>query len=249
MAEYTLIAPIHNEEKYIYTWLHNCQQMKPTELLIGLDRCTDKTEQKIDKWLQTREHNFTVKIIYINERNDYAMQAAGIRRKLYDIAQHDTILNTSADILLDPRILNHLPDVGTKYGLISFGYINYPWNIRTFINRLISTYSPIHGFAGLLAVSQRAWRNTENLESLKKRRRAEDTHLHLAIQKRYPVNHVNTQSWHLRPREAKINHYNRGQAQYTLKLNPWWKAFLHSMIMLRPAVLTGYMHARRGIRC
>ena len=236
---FTVIAPMHNEEKYIPGWINNTLKLDADEVIVGLDRCTDQTEKLL------RPFGFkTVK--YGNKSNGYRMRAAGFRRDLYLKASNDVIVNTSADLLLDQRIREYVKYVG-EYGLVSFGYWDYPWNIQTFMGYLISEFTPIHGFAGLLSLSKDAWMNTENLEDLKTVPRGEDTHLHWAIKEKYRTKHINTNSWHLRPNEEKINHYNRGQAKYTLLHQGVGKAFLHSVVMLRPAMLTGYMHARRGI--
>jgi len=236
---FTVIAPMHNEEKYIPSWINNTLKLGADEVIVGLDRCTDKTERLL------RPFGFKI-VKYDDTPNGYRMRAAGLRRDLYSRASNDVIVNTSADLFLDPKISEYVKQIG-KYGLISFGYWDYPYNIQNFIGRAISRYTPIHGFAGLLALSKTAWMKTEDLEDLKTIPRGEDTHLHMAIRKQYPTRHILTESWHLRPNEEKINHYNRGQAKYTLLHQGWVKAFVHSVIMLRPAMLTGYMHARRGI--
>jgi len=235
---FTLIAPMHNEEKYIPSWINNTLKLGADEVIVGLDRCTDKTEKLL------RPFGFKI-VKYGDTPNGYRMRGAGIRRDLYTYSSNDVIVNTSADLLLDPKISEYVKQIG-KYGLISFGYWDYPWNIQSFERFLISQYSAIHGFAGLLALSREAWLQTEDIEELKALLRAEDTHLHWAIRSHYPTKHINTKSWHLRPNEDKIDHYYRGQAQHRLSSGAW-KSFLHSVVMLRPAVFSGYMQARRGI--
>ena len=237
--KFTLIAPMHNEEKYIPSWINNTLKLGADEVIVGLDRCTDRSEKLL------RPYGFKI-VKYDATPNGYKMRAAGLRRDLYRRSSNDVIVNSSADLLLDPKIKEHVKQIG-KYGLISFGYVDYPYNLQNFIGRAISYCTPIHGFAGLLSLSKDAWEKTEDIEDLKTIPRAEDTHLHMAIRTKYRTNHILTKSWHLRPNEEKINNYNRGQAKYTLLHQGVLKAFLHSIFMLRPAMLTGYMHARRGI--
>ena len=235
---FTIIAPMHNEEKYIPSWINNTLKMNADEVIIGLDRCTDHTEKLL------KPYGFKM-IKYGDRPNGYRMRAAGIRRDLYSRSSNDVIVNTSADLLMDPKISEYVKQIG-KYGLISFGYWDHPYKIQNFINCIINGCMK-RGFAGLLSLSKDAWMKTEDLEDLKTIPRAEDTHLRLAIQSRYPIKHIQTKSRHLRPNEEKINHYNRGQAQYTLLHADMWKVFRYSVILLRPAMFTGYMHARRGI--
>ena len=237
--KYTIIAPMHNEEKYIPSWINNVLKLDADEIIVGLDRCTDKSEKLL------RPFGFKI-VKYDNTSNGYRMRAAGLRRDLYARSSNDVIVNTSADLLLDPKIKEHIKQIG-KYGLISFGYRDYPYNIQNFLGRIISQFTPVYGFAGLLSLSKEAWEKTEDIEDLKTIPRAEDTHLHMAIRKNYPTNHILTKSWHLRPNEEKINNYNRGQAKYTLLKQGVLRTLVHSIFMLRPAMLTGYRHAQRGI--
>lgn len=244
--EYSLICPIHNEEKYVYSWLKNTEKLRPTEIIMGLDRCTDNTEKRINDYISTHKIKSEIILEYYEKKINYTMRVAGIRRDLYQKAFYDVVLNTSADLLCDVKIRNYIKDIG-KYGLISFGYFDYPFTYQCFIRRVISSLSPISGFAGLLAFSRKAWLDTEDLDSLSKITRAEDTHLHLAIRRKYRVKHINTESFHLRHNEHKRDHYLRGVAQYRLLKNSWVKTFLHSFIMLRPSVLTGYLHSKKGL--
>ena len=118
---FTLIAPMHNEEKYIPSWINNTKRLNPDEVIIALDRCTDKTEKLL--------RPFGYKIVkYDDTPNGYRMRAAGLRRDLYKLASNDVIVNSSADLLLDPKISEHVKQIG-RYGLISFSYWDYPYNI------------------------------------------------------------------------------------------------------------------------
>jgi hypothetical protein len=172
----------------------------------------------------------------------WGFRPAYLRRVLYGEAQCDTILNTSADLRLDPVIRKHIPL--EDYGLVSFGYFDYPYNYQSFMRHILSASHVVHGFAGLLAVSRRAWLELENLEDLKRLKRAEDTHLHLAVAGKYPTRHVNTRSLHLRANETMLDHWNRGEAQRRVLGKGAASAFLHSVVMIRPACFAGYCYTR-----
>jgi hypothetical protein len=135
----------------------------------------------------------------------------------------------------------------SRCGLISFGYLDYPWNIQSFVKRVISETLPLHGFAGLLAVSKRAWLECEDLEDLRTQPRilGEDTHLHHAIRRRYPTRHVNTRSLHLRANEDVADHYKYGVVEWSLFRRAPLMAFAYAVVMLRPASWMGYVDARR----
>jgi len=242
---FTVVCPMHNEEQCVSMWLRNTDQLHASEVLVALDRCTDKTEAIIRHHVkQSPETNYVIKT-YDDSPNGYNMRVAGIRRELYSLATNDVILNTATDILIDPLLVKHLEKIG-EYGLISFGYFDYPWKIQSFLRYIISRLTPIHGFAGLLGFSKKAWMETEDLEDLKRLYRAEDTHLQYAVMKKYTVTHINTMSLHVRPNETKRDHYLRGVAQYHYRKSPLMN-FLHGLVMLRPATIVGYRHAKRGL--
>jgi glycosyltransferase involved in cell wall biosynthesis len=244
--KFTVVCPIHNEEQYISSWLQNTDALNPSEIIIGLDRCTDRTEEIIKKHL--RRNKPKAKYIlkqYDDTPNGYNMRAAGIRRDLYQIASNNIIVNTAADILIDTKVCSHLELIGS-YGLISFGYFDYPWNIQSFLRYIISKFTLFHGFAGLLAFSRDAWLETEDLTDLKTIYRAEDTHLQLSVMKKHRVKHINTKSLHLRPNETKQDHYLRGVAQFHYKKSIMMNV-IHGVVMFRPAVVVGYRHASQGL--
>lgn len=243
---FSVVLPIHNEANMLRFTLRSIYDLQSQEILFGLDRCSDATERIINS--EARLHPDTrTRISHYSERDGagWRFRGAYLRRTLYYNAENDTILNTSADIRLDPAIRKHLPNIPKSYGLISFHYYEKPWNIQCFQRALINRVRS-SGFAGLLAFSKRAWLQTEDLEELQNIQRAEDTHLHLAISKRYPVTWVHTHSLHLRPNESATDHYNRGAAMYQQLHIGAASAFIRALAMLRPAFFAGYMHSRRG---
>ena len=241
---FTIVCPIHNEEKMLYLTINSIYNIEPNEVIFQLDRCVDNSEKIIN--IKAKKHVAKTLIFKYDEHSgsDWNFRSAFLRRDAYKKASNDIILNTSADINLDFNIKEYIKLIPKKYSLISFGYLEHPWNIQQFLRIIISESSPLHGFAGLLAISKTAWLKTEDLEDLKKIHRGEDTHLHLAIKSKFPTTHINTKSIHLRPNETKKDHYYRGVAMWHQLRRSYFTAFLHSLIMLRPAVFTGYRHAR-----
>lgn len=217
--------------------------VKPTEIIFTLDRCTDRSERIIEKVSKNYESGTSI-LTKTNENGiGWGFRAAYLRRDAYQRAKYDTILNTSADLALTTEINQYLPEVGDKYGLISFGYIER-WPFRFFVGRLKNVITPNRGFAGLLALSKRAWLETEDLEDLKKIPRGEDTHLKLAIASKYRIAHRLTHCIHLRPRTTFRNQYDSGVDYWKQLHTPPYKMFLHSLFWVKPASFTGYCHAR-----
>ena len=239
---YTIVCPVYNEENLLPQTLPSIYALNPDEIIFGLDRCIDGSKDLILS--EASRHTQTNTKIIEYEKEDgqgWAFRSAYLRRDAYRRARNDVILNTSADLRLDPEIKQHLSLI-PRYALVSFGYLER--NIQAYLRIIISETSLIHGFAGLLAFSKTAWENTEDLEDLKKIPRAEDTHLQQAIMSSYPTTHINTRSFHLRPNEDKIDHYHRGEAMWQQLHRSPIHVFLHSLVMVRPACFTGYCHAR-----
>lgn len=239
----TLICPCHNEQEMLPQTINSMYNVGADEIIFLLDRCTDATETVIDAKIIHENTETLVIHVNKNEGKGWRFRSAFLRRKGYTLADNDTIINTSADIVLDPKIREYIKLI-PKYGLVSFGYLEKPWNIQQFMRILISETKISHGFAGLLALSKKAWEETEDIEELKQIERAEDTHLQYAIKSKYPTKHINTKSIHLRPNENFRDHYKRGLAQYQVQHISPLQSFLHSLVMIRPAVFTGYIHAK-----
>jgi glycosyltransferase involved in cell wall biosynthesis len=243
---FTVICPVHNEEAVLPSTIDSIFNLEPNEIIFGLDRCSDRSEDIILAASRRRKYQNKGTLI-LRKFTDkdgvgWSFRPAYLRRELYRLAENDTILNTSADIRLCPSIRRHLSLI-PGHGIVSFHYYEYPWTIQCFERALLNRFR--QGFAGLLAFSRRAWLETEDLEDLKIISRAEDTHLQLAIKRSYPVTHIHTHSLHLRPNESPRDHYYRGVAQWRMLRRPGWMVFLHSLFMLRPSVLTGWRHAQR----
>jgi glycosyltransferase involved in cell wall biosynthesis len=246
---FTVVLPIHNEASMLPYTLRSIFDIQADEIIFGVDRCTDESEDLILDAAKHLHHQHKGSLIlrrFTEKDGDgWGFRPAYLRRELYRMSSNDVIINTSADLRLDPNISSYLNLISNNnYGLLSFHYYEVPWNIQCFERALITRFMP--GFTGLLAFSKQAWLETEDIEELKKVKLGEDTHLQLAIKNRYHVKHIHSKSLHLRPNEEKSDHYLRGTIQWDRLHNPAWKTFLHSAVMLRPAVIAGWRHARRA---
>ena len=108
---------MHNEEKYIPSWINNVLKLDADEVIVGLDRCTDRSEKLL------RPYGFKI-VKYDDTPNGYRMRAAGLRRDLYSRSSNDAIVNTSADLLLDPKIKEHVKQIG-KYVIKIYPIIHF----------------------------------------------------------------------------------------------------------------------------
>lgn len=244
--KFSVVVPIHNEEKLLPYSLPSIFRLKPDEAILIFDRCTDRSIELAKGIAEKFGYLRKTKFIKLNEPSpDWRFRLAFLRRYGFNMAENDIILNTDADTLLDEKISEYLPLVGKdEIALVGFSRISYPLKFQNFIARLVSTFIPKIGFAGLYAFSKKAWLETEDKEAVKKIPRAEDTYLYLSISKKYRTKFIKTNTLHLRPQETAKMHLIRGTTYWTVQHNPLWKAILHSIIYFRPLVLVGYLHAR-----
>ena len=243
-ARFSIVVPVHNEETMLPKTIQSVYNLRPEEVFFCLDRCTDGTEEIVKRWADAYAGRTVTTIRRYTDADGAGWRFRGgfLRRDAYARARNDTIVNTSADLRLCPSIAHHVEDIPRRYALVSFHYYENPWTIQCFERAIINKF--LHGFSGLLALSREAWLDSEDIEDLKQVERGEDTHLKLAMLKKHPTHHAHTHSLHLRPNETMEDHYNRGLAIHAQLHHTPIRVFIHSIMLLRPAVFTGYMHAR-----
>lgn len=246
MVKFSVIVPIHNEEKFLPYTLPSIFRLNPDEVILIFDRCTDKSvpiSQKIVKYVNRESITKFIKID--RPSSEWRSRIAFLRMYGFKLANNDIILNTDADIVLDPKIKDYLNLIGRDHiGLISFSRKEYPITFQSFVLNFISATIPVIGFTGTYAFSKKALNETIDEELIKKIHSAEDTYIYIMISKKYKTKFIRTSNIHLRPRETKKRHYSKGISRWRVSHDSLWKTFLHSLIYLRPMVFVGYVHAR-----
>lgn len=243
MKSFSVVCPVYNEEEMIPYTAPSIYDLKPNELIFVLDRCTDRSQEIIEGINKTLGIT-TLRLIYVREKSDYKFHTAFLRRKAYEMASNDIILNTAIDIKLDPRISEYLGYLNQETKLIKFGFYDYPFNIQSFMRQIYSTFTPWKSNSGLYLFSKKAWMETENQEELKLLESSEDTHLIKSIESKYKSRYFNTKSLHLRPTETDERDRIRGVAYRKVLKASSLRAFLTSIVMLRPQLFAAYMRAR-----
>jgi len=242
---FTVVCPVHNEETLLPYSLPSMRKLGPEETIFLLDRCTDGSELLIDQWFPCAK-----KITVSETPKNWVYRGAWIRREGYRVASNDFIVSTSADIILDPRVLQVTDEyLRGDCRLVSIGYTDYPLNIHVFLTRLTAKTFPSRAFGGPLVFSRQAWLETEDQESASKAF-AEDTHLKLAIGRKYRTVHVESASIHLRPSQSFERHFKKGQEYYrTLQVNSELKMMARSFLLLRPGLWMGWRYERGRSSC
>ncbi len=247
MTKFSVVTPIHNEARLLPYSLPSIFRLKPDEVVLLFDRCTDNGLEIAKKI--AKRYKFESRTEFIELNNPVArwkFRVAFLRRYGFNLAKNNVIVNTDADMLLDGKIGDSVPLVGKKaIGMVLFSYRPYPRTFQSFVGTLVSPFAPKgFGFGGLSAFSRKAWLETENQESARNVSRAEDTHLVSSISKKFKTIFVKTNTLHLRHRETAKNHFMKGVTRWQSKRAPLWRVAIHSFIYLRPLVLSGYLKAR-----
>jgi len=238
--EYSVVIPIHNEENILPYTLPSIQQLHPPpqEVVAVFDRCTDRSQETTQRILGS-----LLKPVEIAEESGWALHMAYVKRTGFKHASSPVILNTDADVILDPRCAEYVGDIGVNnLAMISFNRVNMPWNFRHHISRLFQRVFP-ESFYGQYLLSKKAWRDAENQEKLAEMKWSEDSFLFRSvINKGYRYRfQYDTRNIHLRERENMENWMRKGHARRQMG-HPLWKAAAHSAIFLRPGVLVGWLH-------
>jgi glycosyltransferase involved in cell wall biosynthesis len=239
--------PVHNEAELLPYSLPSLYRLDPDEVIILLDRCTDNS--KLISARIAKHYNKYDSTRFIEVEGPTPMwrqRVAYLRRLGFNLASNKVILTTDADMILDRNLARYIEKLADpKIALMGFNFYDYPFNLRSFLRRIISIFTPFSGYAGLYAFKKSAWIKTENISSLKKIPSSEDTHLRLAIIKKYGSKITNTKSLHLRPSEGHDKNYLRGIMYHKLVKFPLWRMILYSLATLRPKGLIGYIHSKR----
>ena len=242
MNKFSIVIPVHNEEDNLRYSVLPMMKLYPDEIVVILDRCSDKSRKVIESICRDTKLTF----ITISRKNeDWKMNVAFLRRLGYKKARNDIILNTSADLVLDPRIRRLIGFLDDDIKLINMGFFDYPFTIRCFLRRLYSSFTPIKGYSGLMLFNKDAWLELEDPDKIKTIPSSEDTFLQLSIKSKYKSLHFNTNTFHLRATESIEHDKKRGRNYYRIVKASMLKVFLISLVMLRPYMFASYMKEKR----
>jgi len=242
---YSLCCPIYNEAKYlpyvIPSWLR--LNPGPSEFILVFDRCSDRSEEICQKYLKNLKHKFIIKG---DLAPDWNSQIAYNRHVAFNSANFNIILNTDADTILDPKIMEYLRLVGCRFDMISFRRINYPLDYRFWLR--INYPRPYLDFSSAIYFF---WKPTWKKVGFDKRvMRSDDTTLMVQLKERgfrYCFE-SHTRSIHLRKTggfSSQDHGFTSGVERWKFQHSPVWKVVLSTLIHRKPKLLVGYLYARR----
>lgn len=232
--------PIHNEEKYLPYSLPSVLRINPNEVILIFDNCSDNSLE-VSKEITSLFAYDDKTVFKTNTINPigWKWRVGWLRRTAFLEAENDLILNTDADIIINPRITDYFPLVdGERVTMIGFSKVDFPHSYENFMGLFLTHILRYKGFTQTYFFSRRAWLKTDELKTVKAFRRGEDTHMRIAHGDKYRFCRVS--NYNLRPKHSGF----KGSLKWTMQRQPLWKAIGHSILYLRPDVLRHYLIAR-----
>jgi len=233
---FTIILPVHNEEQMLKRTLPSMIRLKPDEVVVLLDRCTDKSHEICERLMPG------ARLVEVEERSSWRHQINYLYALGIELAGEPVVLLAQADVSLDPRIrelIHHAED-----HVVSFRYLPYlGWN--TFVIFIQSLLPFVRRLSGVLAFP-RDWQFKYKLISDSELEF--DTEVGYKVQKYgLPYIYFRTACWNLRYKYGPERLYEVGRARRLLGRSLWSTALI-SMVRLQPAVLIGYLRAQRTVK-
>lgn len=245
-TSFSAVLPIHDEEDLIPYSLPSILRLKPSELILLFDRCTDASVRVAHRIVEAYNYSSKTRIVTVKKLSTEMFQLAGVRRRGYVLAKNNIILSTAADIILDSKMyLSPTLLDGDGTALVSLGCMDYPVSPRNLIGNLVSHIMTRLGhprFYGPFLFKRDKWLEVSKNEKIGII--SEDAPLWLALLKKYKMKVHSAKCLHLRQDETRSRNYTRGRDYWRVAKRNVLFALASSLLMLRPSLLAGYLHER-----
>lgn len=213
---FSLVCPIKDEVNLIPVTLPSFYAVDPAEVILCLDDpAPPDVVETINQVAARHSRTSTTRIIKVKPNSEYTYQQAWIRRTGFTAAEHNRILNSDIDLLLNRNVLKLVEAVGkNNVGLASINKKSKTNTIGTSLQQLqmLLRYYLLNGvrstkrtfFTGLYALWRPYWIDSEPPEKIKRflgikqiwrgekpwldttlKPRGEDSHLKECMQKRH----------------------------------------------------------------
>ena len=240
----TGVMAIHNE-MLLLPYALNCLKDAPLdELVVVLDRCTDRSEEIIRMF----KPKYPLKIYYKTWRN-WQNPVAEVFEYGFSLAKGDILYGLSADCTYDKKTFDKKPF--KNYALVSyrcdqrdlhtsFFRQNYEIFLRIIFQKLVAEV-----WRGFFATKKEVWQQLHFRDT--KSEYGEHTQFvdyrNRLLEAGYKHFHdESTRNTHLRGAITKERQLREGKGRRTQGY-PLWRVLLHSILHLKPYVLVGYLNA------
>jgi len=262
---FSVVMPLHNEAELLKLSLPSIYRLNPTETILLFDHCTDDSYNiAVDI---AKRMGFFEKTVFRRvsdeEGAQFSFRPTFLRRLGYSMVTCKKVLKTDADLVLDPKIREYIPQLGkNEIGIITFEYLDYPISYRHMIKRFLEKINaPLpqneRWLGGNILFFVDDWKQAfharqtdENTKiDLAKLTRGEDTLFHkLLISESHRKSViVLTKTLHLRPVESPKRHYVRGQISWNVAKRPFILIVVQAIIFNRFNMIKGYLDAKNKV--
>ena len=267
------VMPIHNEEAYLPYSLHALRKASINELVIVLDRCTDKSESIIQKF--ARLTPYPVKII---KKSTSTWRNPGSEAFELGIkhSSGDIIYVIGADLLCDHRIFDRSLWEDETIGTLSFRYWHYQlygnlWErihpiYENILMKVLSDISPYkqNYHSGLYACRSEVWDkiHLKDVPSEYDVFLKDVQHLLIKGKSKVPVQYddflertsrfykhrfiMNVNNIHLRAGLTRSRQILQGISRFYSGY-PLWKVIAHMLLHLKLYVFWSYWKTKKGV--
>ncbi|PVX23467.1 MAG: hypothetical protein CW716_12115 [Candidatus Bathyarchaeum sp.] len=248
-VKFSVVMAIHNEADMLPLSLPTVYNLRPSEVILIFDNCTDNSEE-VAKKIITKYDPLNQITRCINDppkEIEHKFRIAYLKRLGMDLAKYNFVLVSDADTILDPKIHDLMNQI-TQFPFMSFERVDFPVNWRTLIKNGLN-FLPLwtdDQVSGIYAVDLKVRAECEDPKKVKSIEQGEDTLMHQCIKAKYPTKFFHVNNIHLRPKEDSARHYRRGTYYWKTAKRGFIKTILSSVISCRYTLIKGYIHARFG---
>lgn len=238
---FEVIMPIHNEARYLPVTLPSILALNASFYIFLFDRCSDQSEKIVlDSFRKEGRLDKLRCITLSDDHQGYKDRMGHLFELLMNETREDVVFFTGADLSLDfEKILDCVPLISRKMGLISFRYSEGDWR-----HEWGKKTSRKHGgFNGPYLF----WRDfyLERKESLRQVGVSDDSVFSGYIKARSASLHMPSNCYHYR---FVFREWQRGFLTWKALRRGWGFALSRTLLRVSPLYLKGYVQARCGYK-
>lgn len=245
MLGFSVVVPVHNEERLLRYSLPSVFGLDPDEIVFVLDRCSDNSLGVIIDAVGRYGFGDRCYIVRLNEFNgrDFCSRVAYVRWVGRRLASFDVVVEVDADLLVDVGCKKFIAEFGVcGCSCLSFLHVDYPVRLRNLLKRLYVWLGLPFGWLGSVMVYRRSVAlGVEDLEGLKRIESAEDTYLLDSLRGVGVTKCVVNDTVHLRP---KADGVLQGRLSWSVAKRGWLLCLLRGLALFDFGFLRGYIKAR-----
>jgi len=243
-----LVMPCHDEEHLLPYVLPSIQASPIDELVVVLDRCTDHSEQILDRC------SFPFKVRKVVKKNQsWSCPTAEVFELGFQEARGDLLFTTAADMVLDPHqfkasFFNDADFMSFFYYNMDVGSYSGFRHIRQWYENFLTRFQVSRFLKGALgkqtghmALTKECWEKLHVKDTPSEFDDFKERALDAGFKYRW---HGETRNFHLRAGLSRNRQLLQGISRSQRKVNPLM-VLGHSVLHFKPSVFLGYLQEKK----